>query len=86
MSKLQSKNQKNDNNSLNHWLHRIPNLKKGLNICISDNIAPSVIELGIALCSCFVDISIFYANLEFCVSKCTMTRSVFIDFLLNFQS
>ena len=69
MSKKQSKNEKIINNGLKHCLHRIPNLKKGLKICIFNNIAPSVVELGIALCSCFVNISIFYANLEFCVGK-----------------
>ena len=67
MIKKQSKRKEIDNNAFKHCLHRIPSLKKGLKICNSNNIAPSVIELGIALCSCFVEILIFYANLEFCV-------------------
>ena len=74
MIKKQSKSKEIDNNGFKHCLHRIPNLKKGLKICISNNIAPSVIELGIALCSCFVDILIFYANLKFSMCYGTLTK------------
>ena len=82
MSKKQSKNKENDNNGFKLSFHRISNLKKGLKICISNYIAPSVIELGIALCSCFIDSSIFYVNLEFCVGQGTTFDK--ISLLLTF--
>ena len=49
------------------------------------SIAPSVGDLGIALCSSFVDILIFYANLKFPMRHGSLTEDVFIRFHLIFQ-
>ena len=46
------------------------------------NIARSVTDLGIALCSCFVHNLVFYANLKFPMGHGTLTKQVFTAFHL----
>ena len=68
---------KNDNNHFSNCSLKILNLHwKSKNQQIK-NIARSVNELGIALCSCFVGILIFYANLKFSVGHGTLTKLFF---------
>ena len=62
------------NNQFIFSSHRIPNLHRKSKFPWNKNIARSVTELGIALCSYFVEILIFYANLEFCVGHGTITN------------
>ena len=49
------------------------------------NIARSVIDVGIALCSCFVHILIIYANLKFPMGHGTLTKQFFIAHHMIFQ-
>ena len=68
---------KNDNNHFSNCSLKILNLHRKSKNQQSKNIARSVNDLGIALCSCFVDILIFYANLKFSMSHGTLTKEVF---------
>ena len=77
---------KNDNNHFSNCSLKILNLHwKSKNQQIK-NIARSVNELGIALCSCFVGILIFYANLKFSMDHGTLTKQVFYSISLVFSA
>ena len=71
------KNKKIDNNHFSNCSLKILNLHRKSKYQQNKNIARSVNDLGIALCSCFVDILIFYANLKFSVGHGTSTKQAF---------
>ena len=80
------KNEEISNNQFIFSSHRIPNLHRKSKFQWNKNIARSVTELGIALCSYFVEILIFYANLEFCVGHGTITNWHFHCILSSFST
>ena len=75
-----------DNNHFSNCSLKILILHKKTKYQQNKNIAPSVNDLGIALCSCFVDILIFYANLKFSVGHGTLTKQVFYCILHVFPA
>ena len=74
---MRLKSEKNNDNHFSNCSLKILNLHKKSQYHWNKNIAPSVYVLGIALCSCFVDILIFYANLKFSMSYGRLTKVVF---------
>ena len=80
------KSKKIDSNHFSNCSLKILNFyRKSKNQQIK-NIARSVNELGIALCSCFVGILIFYANLKFSMDHGTLTKQVFYSISLVFSA
>ena len=71
------KTKENDDNHFSNCSLKILNLHRKSKNQQSKNIAGSENDLGIALCSCFVDILIFYANLKFSMAYGTLTKQVF---------
>ena len=80
------KSEEISNNQFIFSSHRIPNLHRKSKFQWNKNIARSVTELGIALCSYFVEILIFYANLEFCVGHGIITNWDFHCILSSFST
>ena len=73
------------NNFFSNCSLEILNLQRKSSDQQKKSIAPSVGALGIALCSSFVDILIFYANLKFPMGHGALTKQVFIAFCPYFQ-
>jgi len=71
---------KKDNNCYGNCSQEILNLFWKSKYEQKKNIARSVTDLGIALCSCFVHNLIFYANLKFPMCHGTLTKQVSHDF------
>jgi len=74
---ISQKSEENDNNHFSNCSLKILNLHRNSKNQQTKNIARSANDLGIALCSCFVDILIFYANLKFSVGHGTLTKLLF---------
>ena len=68
--------QKIDNNDFSNRSLKIFDFHRKSRYQQNKNIARSVDDSGIALCSFFVDILIFYANLKFSVGHGTLTKQV----------
>ena len=83
---MRLKSEKNNDNHFSNCSLKILNMHKKSKYHSNKNIAPSAYVIGIALCSCFVGILIFYANLKFSMSHGTLTKEIFYCILHIFSA